>query len=202
MNRRLACAAAALAATILLAPPLPAHLPGQPKKSASLRRVVNLPAADFTLTDQEGRRFTFSSLRGKNVVVTFVYTTCPDVCPLITAKVAQLQRLLKEKRYRDFHLVSITTDPEIDRPEVLKAYAERFNADLSTWTFLTGSRSELRPVWESFGVNVKKRGKGLVQHTGVAILVDSRGVRRLEFHGDEWRAEELLAEIGRAADRS
>lgn len=190
--------AIALAADLLAAPPLVAELQGPPKKGASLRRTVNRPVPDFTLTDQEGRRIAFSSLRGKSVIVTFVYTTCPDVCPLITAKLARLQKLLKDKGEKNVHLLSITTDPEIDRPEILKAYAQRFGADLTSWSFLTGSRAELAAAWEAFGVEVRRKGKGLVQHTGVTVLVDGRGVRRVEFHGDEWREEELLAELSRA----
>jgi protein SCO1/2 len=79
-------ATALLLLTILAAAPAMSHDPGPPKRGAVGRKAVELPVPDFTLLDQDKRPFHSGSLRGKVVLVTFIYTTCPDVCPLLTAK--------------------------------------------------------------------------------------------------------------------
>lgn len=174
-----------------------ADFPGPPKKLEVGRKVVQIGTPDFTLTNQEGRPFHMRSLRGKVVLVSFIYTTCPDVCPLLTARFSSIQRSLREKNHTGVYLVSITTDPEVDIPKVLKAYAERFEADFRSWVFLTGDEKELSKVWEAFGVKVKKRAKGLVQHTGFTTLIDRQGARRVDYLSDSWTEKEVLKDIVR-----
>jgi len=163
--------------------------------------VVNVPAGDFALVDQDGKPFRLSRLRGRVVLVSFIYATCPDVCPLLTAKVAGLQRALQKRRRNDFFLISITTDPDSDAPEVLKSYARRFSAELRSWAFLSGDRKELARVWRIFGVRVKKLGPGEVQHTLLTALVDPHGVRRFDYFGSRWREQEVLRDMKRLAGR-
>ncbi|MGH7846030.1 MAG: SCO family protein [Candidatus Binatia bacterium] len=172
-----------------------AHLPGPPQTSKTARVVTNSKAPAFTLVNQNGTAFYSGSARGRVTLVTFVFTTCPDVCPLLTAKFAQLQRMLAREHASDFFLISITTDPEVDKPEVLKSYAQRYGADLSTWAFLTGEEDEMSKVWRSFGVSVKKKGKGLVQHTSLTTLIDRQGVRRINYYGDSWQEKDIFQDI-------
>jgi protein SCO1/2 len=129
------------------------------------------------------------------VLVTFIYTTCPDVCPLLTAKFFSIQRKLKSQGQDDYFLVSITTDPEVDTPKVLKSYGQRFEADFHSWAFLTGNKNDLQKVWDAFGVRVKKRGKGLIEHTGLTTLIDRQGIRRIDYYGERWTAKEVLKDI-------
>lgn len=82
---------------ITLAAPAVAQFPGPPKRGAVGQKAVPTVAPHFTLVDQDKRPFRSESLRGKVVLVTFVYTTCPDVCPLVTAKFAGIQRELKSR---------------------------------------------------------------------------------------------------------
>ncbi|HWP58859.1 MAG TPA: SCO family protein [Candidatus Acidoferrales bacterium] len=171
-----------------------AHLPGAPQTIKTARVVTNAPVPEFVLLDQEGAAFNSARLRGRVAVFNFIFTTCPDVCPLLTAKFAQLQRMLARDK-KDVFLVSITTDPEVDTPQVLKAYAQRYGADFSTWAFLTGEEAKLKEVWRGFGVNVSKKGKGLVQHTGLTTLADRRGVRRVNYYGDTWREKDIFQDI-------
>jgi len=147
------------------------------------RRQVNLPIADFTLTDQGGKSFQFKNLGGKVVVVAFAYTTCPDVCPLITAALRQVQSKLTVEERKDSYLLTVTTDPEIDSPKVLTGYAKRYGAELDTWSFLTGSETALKSVWKNFGVGVKRKGRGLVDHTPLTAIVDRHSVLRVAFIG-------------------
>jgi len=187
---------ALLLGTALLPSVVSSHIPIPPKEPSEIgRRVVKKAVPAFKLTDQDGKPFQFSSTRDKLVLVTFIFTTCPDVCPLLTAKLAAIQRAMEEKKTRDYALVSITTDPERDGTAVLKDYANRFKADLKHWSFLTGSRQELTKVWKVFGVNVTKTESGQVQHTSLTTLVDQQGNRRVDYYGDKWQEAEVLKDI-------
>jgi protein SCO1 len=173
-----------------------AHIPLPPREPTEIgRRVVNTPVSDFKLTDQDGKPFHFASARGKLVLATFVFTTCPDVCPLFTANLAAIQRALEEKKIRDYLLLTITTDPERDSPAVLKAYADRFKVDYKNWSFLSGTRADLSKVWKTFGVNVVKTDSGQVQHTSFTTLIDRQGNRRVDYYGDKWQQKEVLKDI-------
>lgn len=153
------------------------------------------PIRDFSLTDHTGAPFSFSSLRGKVVLVAFVYTTCPDVCPLITASMRSVQQKLTGRERSGVFLLSITTDPEVDRPAVLKAYAERYRIDSSNWLFLTGEPASLSSVWKSFGVKVERRARGLVNHTALTALVDAKGVLRFGYVGASPDPEVILRDM-------
>ena len=192
VNRTLACLPVFLG---LCAAPALAHLPIPPKKGEIGRKAVQTVVPDFTLVDQNGEPFQFAKTRGKLVLVTFIFTTCPDLCPLLTAKFAAIQRALDENKRGDYVLLSITTDPERDTPGVLKSYAERYKADLRHWSFLTGSRKELTKVWDRFGVMVRKSGRGEIQHTTLTTLIDQRGVRRFDYYTDKWQEKEILKDI-------
>ncbi len=153
------------------------------RQGAAERRQIKVPIQDLSLRDQSVRPFSFQGLRGKLVVLTFVYTTCPDLCPLITSGLLRVQRGLQATERNSVFLLSITTDPEIDSPEVLKSYAERYGVDFSNWSFLTGEKEELSPVWKAFGVKVQRKARGLVDHTTLTALVDEKGVMRFAYHG-------------------
>jgi protein SCO1/2 len=173
-----------------------AHIPLPPRESSDIgRRVVDKPVVDFQLTDQDGKAFRWADARGKVVLVTFVFTTCPDVCPLFTANFASIQRQLDEKKITDYLLLTVTTDPERDTSAVLKEYANRFKADFRRWSLLTGTRAELSKVWKLFGVNVTKTDSGQVQHTSFTTLVDRKGRRRVDYYGDKWHEKEVLKDI-------
>lgn len=186
----------ALASTVLLSSLAYAHIPIPPKRPGEVgRRVVKTAVPDFRLTDQDGKVFRFTAAREKVVLVTFIFTTCPDVCPLLTAKAAAIQRALGEKSAKDFLLLSITTDPERDTVAALKDYAGRFKADLRNWSFLTGSRQDLAKVWKAFGVNVTKTESGDVQHTSFTTLIDRQGNRRVDYYGDKWQEKAVLKDM-------
>lgn len=94
--------------------------------------------ADFTLTNQASQPVTLADLRGKVWVADIVFSRCAGPCPRMTRQMASLQAVLpKDSTAR---LVTLTTDPEFDTPEVLNKYAERFKADNQRWWFLTGEK--------------------------------------------------------------
>ena len=179
-----------------------AHIPIPPKKGEIGRRVVDKAVADFVLTDQFGHPFKWADARGKIVVVDFIYTKCPDVCPLLSAKFAAMQRSLEEQKQNNYLLVSITTDPARDNSQTLKAYAALFKADERRWFFLTGSREALAKVWKDFGVTVRNAPDGEVQHTTLTTVADRQGARRVDYYGDKWQEKEVLKDIKSLAARN
>src|SRR5215208_2688366 len=115
-------------------------LPGQP---SGLPRIGAAPA--LTLTRQDGAPLSLIDLRGKVVLLTFIYTSCTDTCPLLTGKLASLQERLGPDFGSHVHFLSITVDPERDTPDVLRAYGQRFRADPAGWAFLTGRQTRSPP---------------------------------------------------------
>lgn len=168
-------------------------------KRAEVRQEVMVPAPGFTLINQEGLSVRLADLRGRPILLSFIYTTCPDLCPLITADMVRIQRLVKDRGGPEVQLLSITTDPEVDRPEALKAYAERHGADLKSWAFLTGAPEELKAIWSAYGVKVKRRAKGLVEHTGLTLLLDPRGRIRFRYRGWNLDGPTVVADMERLA---
>lgn len=106
------------------------------------------PAPSFALTDQLGRSVSEADLRGKVVVADFIYTTCTDMCPALTAQMATLRTRLAEKGLLgdDVVLLSISVDPARDTPAQLRAYSALFDADPANWRFLTGDEAAIREV--------------------------------------------------------
>jgi protein SCO1/2 len=95
----------------------------------------------FSLMERDGRRVTLSDLKGKVSIVNFIYTNCPDTCPIQSAQMKQLQEDFKNEN--ELRLVSITVDPKRDTPKVLSEYAKRFSADPRRWLFLTGPKEAI-----------------------------------------------------------
>jgi protein SCO1 len=153
------------------------------KSQGAQRREVRIPIRDFQLTDQNGRVFEFQTVRKKVVVIAFAYTTCPDFCPLITASMRQVQTELKHTERSSVFFLTVTTDPEIDSPKVLSAYAARYGADVSGWAFLTGPEATLQGIWQNFGVRVIKKARGLVDHTSLTAVIDQTGTARFAYYG-------------------
>jgi protein SCO1/2 len=147
------------------------------------RSEVRIPIRNFSLTDQSGRQFNLDLIKGKIIIADFAYTTCPDVCPLMTAALRSVQTNLNAAERSAVFLLMVTTDPEVDVPKVLAAYARRYHADLSNWAFLTGDESSLARVWNNFGVKVTRRARGLVDHTALTAVIDQSGVMRFAYHG-------------------
>ena len=111
------------------------------------------PIESFQLTDQNEDTFAFDTDSQGVVVVSFMFTRCPDVCPVLTQSLKSTQFELSERELDDVTFVSISVDPEHDTPEVLKQYTELHGVD---WPHLTGTVAELDPVWATFGVVVQK----------------------------------------------
>jgi protein SCO1/2 len=162
-------------------------------KSEALPTIGTAPA--FTLTAQDERRLSLGDLRGKVVVLTFIYTTCTDTCPLLTAKMAGLQPRLGADFAQRVFFVSVTVDPERDTPAVLKGYGAAHGARFDGWAFLTGTPAEIREVAKRYGIFHKKTARGDVDHTFLTSVIDPRGVLRVQYMGVRFEPTELLTDI-------
>jgi protein SCO1/2 len=157
-------------------------------------------APDFALISQDGKEVRLADLRGKVVAVAFIYTSCPDVCPMLTDKMARVQDELGADFGREVAFVSITVDPERDTPEVLKGYAEAFDADLAGWSFLTGAPPAVLDVAHRYGVAVAKAADGGVDHTLLTTLVDRNGTMRVQYLGYRFDPEEFRRDLQSLVD--
>lgn len=121
--------------------------PSKEKTAAEQRGSVNVRQPDatrlpaFTLIERSGRKVTLADLHGKVWIADFIWTRCPDACPLLSAVMAQLQAEFRDEP--DLRLVSISVDPEFDTPVVLTSYAAKFHADRDRWLFLTGEKETI-----------------------------------------------------------
>jgi protein SCO1/2 len=108
---------------------------------------------NVVLTTQDGTKVHFYDdlLKGKIVVIDLIYTHCVDSCPLETARLAQVQRMLGDRVGKDIFFYSITLDPKRDTPEVLKDYAQKYGAGPG-WLFLTGSKSDIDLISRKLGL--------------------------------------------------
>jgi protein SCO1/2 len=186
-------AAVVLGLALLTGPALvQAHEAG----NAENQRLPALRAApDFTLTSQDGVEVTLASLRGKVIAVAFIYTWCPDVCPMLTDKMARVQDALGPDFGTEVAFVSITVDPEHDTPEVLKEYAEAFGADLAGWSFLTGDLAAVREAALGYGVVVLPATDELIDHNTLTTLIDRDGTMRVQYIGSRFDPEEFRHDL-------
>lgn len=106
--------------------------------SQEIPNAKNWDVEDFTFTDQEGMNFSKSDLKGKVWIADFIFTSCVDVCQPMTANMTKLQKLLKEEGIKNVEFVSFSVDPAVDKPYVLKKFANQFHVDYTNWHFLTG----------------------------------------------------------------
>lgn len=178
------------------------------QKPESLPRLGTAP--EFQLTDQFAQPVSMvQDLRGKVLLVNFIYTRCTDTCPIQTARMAALQQELVRQGigFDQLRLVSISVDPEQDTPAVLQAYAERHRAAPGGWHFLTGPAEQVRQVIvEGFKVGAEVPGAaghggshqaaaGIIAHSDRTVLVDPEGNIRAYYPGEPWEPERILAAV-------
>lgn len=132
----------------------------------------DLPA--FALTDQSSRLVRADDLRGQALIVSFIFTTCVEACPLITAQLVRVQAAVRQAGLTRIRLVSISIDPLTDTPERLHAYAATYGADLDSWSFLTGSPDEVARLMRALEVGTAS-GKRRLAHDVPVLFVDPRG---------------------------
>lgn len=162
-------------------------------RGRSAYREIGEDLPDFALYDQEGRVVQPERFKGRQIVLNFIFTRCPDpkMCPASTAKMMQLQREARELGIEDLQLLSITLDPEFDTPGILNTYASSRGIDTSNFSFLTGPERAILDLMSQLGVLAFPED-GLIRHTLATILIDGTGriIYRTDTSG--WDPNEFL----------
>lgn len=168
-------------------PPKPFVQAGAPKPGAEL--------PDATLMNDSGTAFRISGLRGKAIVLTFIYTRCPlpDFCPRMNNHFAVAVREFPSERCV---WLSITIDPANDTPKVLAEYARQFDPRPAQWQFVTGEPIEIAKVAAFSGLQLRKAGAQL-DHNLQTLVVDPEGKVTKVFTGNQWQPSEIVAELKR-----
>jgi protein SCO1 len=174
-------------------PPVQAHDAAHQTKQQRLPKIAAAPA--FALTSQDGKPVALADFRDKVVAVTFIYTSCTDTCPVLTALMAHVQDKLGPDFGKRIAFISITVDPEHDTPEVLKRYAETFGANLNGWAFLTGDPAAIQDVVLRYGAFAAKDADGQVDHTFLTSIVDRSGTLRVQYLGVRFDPDEFRRDL-------
>ncbi len=172
---------------LLAAAPRAVHAHGPPASRPDLPAAQRLssrpslgiirPAPSFTLIDLERRSVRLSEFDGRVVLLSFIYTSCPAACPLVTQRMASLQTRLKGAQLLPSRVVllSVTVDPDRDSEEALGRYAKAFAADRNGWRFLRESPERLRPVLTAYDEWTRPLPGGEIDHPARLYLIDPRG---------------------------
>jgi protein SCO1/2 len=155
------------------------------------------PAPRTVLVDSAQKPFDLGKLKGKVVLVSFVYTTCNGVCPATTQALARVQKKLEEAKLwgNSVLFVSITLDPARDTAGVLKNYAKSTGTDLPAWHFLTGSPADVNKVIAAWDMWVKSDQKGALDHPSRIFLVDARGREREIYNLEFLKPETVVDDV-------
>lgn len=154
---------------------------------------------DVKLVNHDGRPLSPRQFRGRALVVTFIYTRCPlpDQCPLLSANFARLNSALlaDEGLRKRAHLLSVTLDPEYDRPAVLKSYGATYaGGRFDNWDFATGDPAEVRRLAEFFGLTYKAEGDQVIHSLRTAVVSPDGKLLKI-YRGNEWKPDEVLSDL-------
>jgi len=158
-----------------------------PRRFEGATMPAGLRAPDFALRNQDGERVTMRELRGRPVIVTFLYTTCEDTCPTQAQQVRSALGELGE----DVPALAVAVDPPRDTPRRARAFLaeQRMTGRMD---FLVGSSEELRPVWKAFAAQPQRDD---LEHTARLVLVDPKGFQRVSFPVDQVTPERLAHDL-------
>lgn len=150
-------------------------------------RPPGIPPSDFRLRDEDGDVVTLADVRGKVTIVTFLYTTCRDTCPLTAEQV----RGALDDLGHDVPVLAFAVDPPRDTPERARAFLARTKMT-GRMRFLTGPRAELQKQWRAYGI--RPQGEGF-EHSAYVVLLDRRGRQRIGFPVDHLTPEGLAHDV-------
>jgi protein SCO1/2 len=157
---------------------------------------------DFALVNQDGKKISFKQYRGKALIMTFIYTRCPlpDYCPLMTRNFVTINSELQNNpALRDkTRLLSITLDPDYDKPKVLREYgARQIGSDkdgFKRWEFATGSPGQIKSVAQFFGLNYWQEKDQIIHGLRTAIITPDGKVAKV-YSRNEWKPEDVVKDL-------
>ena len=159
---------------------------------------------DYPLTNHLGQAFHTGDFKGRVLVISLIFTRCPlpDFCPRMSLHLGRTRQLLKADPAvpANWHLLSVSFDPEFDTPSVLAAHARQLGADPADWTFATGALIEVDDLTERFGMYFARESGGVTfNHNLRTIVIDPAGRVHQVLIGNSWSPEDLVQAIKKAA---
>lgn len=155
---------------------------------------------NFTLVNQDGKKISFKQYRGQALLLTFIYTRCPlpDYCPLMSENFVKVKTAVEQNPAlkAKTHLLSISVDPDFDKPPVLRAYGARYmpKPDFKAWEFASGTPEEIKTVAAYFGLQYWPEKDQIIHGLRTAI-VNADGKVAKVYRGNEWKPEEVVKEL-------
>jgi len=146
---------------------------------AGYKVLADSTAADFVLRDQHGALVRLSAQRGRFVLLTFLYTHCRDVCPVIAEHLQAALGMLGADRNR-VRILAVSVDPVGDTPAAVRDFV-RLHRLGSQFSYLTGTRKQLAPVWQAYNILATQRNEQVVDHSAPTLLIDPNGRPRLYY---------------------
>jgi protein SCO1/2 len=159
------------------------------------------PAPPLALHNYLGQPVNLASYRGKAVLVTFLYTNCPDICPLITSNLRVAQNLMGRAMASKMQIIAVSVDPRGDTPKAVAAFLARHEMT-GRMQYLIGSAKELVPVWQAWGVGSARDAEQpqFINHTGIVYGITGSG-KRLTVYAPEFRPAEIAHDVPLLATR-
>lgn len=165
----------------------------------------DLTKKSYSLINQDSTEVIFpENIVGHITVMGFIYTNCPDICPMTTHNMYLTEKKLKEDGIGNVKFVAISFDPDRDSPEVLTKFAEIRDLDFNSWTLLTGSKNTINDLMKRFDVKAIKTDENIdedgkpeysMMHTDRISLIDANGILRKNYKGSTLNIEELITDI-------
>ena len=170
----------------------------------------DLTKKSYNLINQEGEARVFPDfIKGQITVMGFIYTHCPDICPMTTHNMYLTEKELKKNGIEDVKFVALSFDPERDSPEVLKKFADVRELDFNSWTLLTGEKNTVNELMKRFDVKAIKTDETTgedgnqeysMMHTDRISLIDENGRLKKNYKGSTLNIEELVNDIKTSKD--
>ncbi len=159
------------------------------------------PLLEYRFINELGQPMSIAAFRGKVVAVTFFFTRCPmpQFCPRLSKNFQEASRILSHDRsFTNWHFLSITFDPEFDTPDVLRAYAQRYDYNPSAWSFLTGPKEKIAALAQLAGIKTDP-DTGFVNHNFRTLILDAQGRLRMVFPMGGNLTDSIVEEMRKAA---
>jgi protein SCO1 len=163
-------------------------------------------APDVPMTNQDGKKIHFGQFKGKTILLTFIYTRCPfpDYCPLLSSRFAEIQKELAKNPgdYNGTHLISISLDPDFDKPAVLRKYGLSYLQNdprgFEHWDFVSTTPADLQTLVSSFGLSYSDQNSQ-ISHSMNTILLAADGTVANMWPGNGWQTSEVIDVMRHAA---
>jgi protein SCO1 len=169
-------------------------------------QAVDYHAPGFSLQDADSKTVSLADLRGKIVILNFIYTSCPEVCPLHSEMIAQIQAMINQTPMKSLvQFVTITTDPKQDTGQALRDDGKANGLDPINWSFLTAARDQpedtTRKIAEAYGLKFTRTEEGMQMHGIVTHVIDQDRRMRARFHGLKFEPVNLITFVNALTNR-